>query len=54
MPFFGPFPLTQQMPADRCEVAPLYAGACVAEITELRPAADVVRELGEAFENAAA
>ncbi|MEQ8511650.1 MAG: nitronate monooxygenase [Algiphilus sp.] len=54
LPFFGPFPLTRQMPADRREVAPLYAGACVAEMTELRPAADVVRELGEAFANAGA
>ncbi|WP_350214383.1 hypothetical protein [Algiphilus sp.] len=54
LPFFGPFPLTRQMPANRCEVSPLYAGECVSEMTELRPAADVVRELGEAFENAGA
>lgn len=54
LPFFVPFPLSRQMSAGRGEVAPLYAGECVAQIADIRPAAEVLRELGKAFEEAGA
>jgi NAD(P)H-dependent flavin oxidoreductase YrpB (nitropropane dioxygenase family) len=54
LPLFGPFPFSRQMPAGRGEVAPLYAGECVAQIAEIRPAAEIVQELGTAFAGPAA
>jgi NAD(P)H-dependent flavin oxidoreductase YrpB (nitropropane dioxygenase family) len=45
LPFFGPFGPTADLPAALVDAAALYAGACVARITDILPAADVVREL---------
>jgi len=44
-PFYTPSPLTSQMPAAAVEVTPLYAGECIAAISSLRPAAELVEEL---------
>lgn len=53
VPLFGPFPLSREMPP-RTEVAPLYAGECVARIKDIRPAKEIVRELAEGFASQAA
>jgi NAD(P)H-dependent flavin oxidoreductase YrpB (nitropropane dioxygenase family) len=44
-PVFGPAAATADGPASLVEAGPLYAGECVARITELRPAGALVREL---------
>jgi nitronate monooxygenase len=44
-PFFTPLALVRGMNPDWVDVTPLYAGKAVAEIRELRSAADVTREL---------
>lgn len=49
LPLFSPSPLTRAMPA-RVEATPLYAGECVGRIGDIRPAAEIVRELAGAFE----
>lgn len=53
LPLFSPFPLSRGM-TPRTEVAPLYAGECVARIADIQPAAEVVRELASGFEEEAA
>ncbi len=45
VPFYSPAALLRGMDEGLAEVTPLYAGTCVEHITELRSAADVVREL---------
>jgi len=44
-PLYGPVPLLRGMNPEWADVTPLYAGSAVTEIRDLRPAADVVREL---------
>jgi NAD(P)H-dependent flavin oxidoreductase YrpB (nitropropane dioxygenase family) len=44
-PLFGPVAATGDGPASLVEAGPLYAGECVARIGDIRPAADLVREL---------
>jgi hypothetical protein len=48
VPLYSPAALTREMDPAHADVTPLYAGECVARIETLRPAADVVRELGAA------
>ena len=45
LPLFAASPLTRGMDERLVDVTPLYAGACVARIRDLRSAAEVVREL---------
>jgi hypothetical protein len=45
LPLFSPVPLVRGMDEAWIDTTPLYAGACVAHIRELKPAADVVGEL---------
>lgn len=45
-PFFGPAAATVDGPASLVEAGPLYAGECIERITDVRPAAELVRELG--------
>lgn len=49
IPLYSPAAPTRAMAADRLEVAALYAGTCVAQISELLPAASVVSELAQGF-----
>ena len=44
-PLFGPAAATAGGPANLLEAGPLYAGECVSRITDIRPAAELVREL---------
>jgi nitronate monooxygenase len=44
-PMFGPAAPTSRGPASLVEAGPLYAGACVGRIGDIRPAAEVVRAL---------
>jgi nitronate monooxygenase len=44
-PFFGPAAATSDGPASLVEAGPLYAGECIARIDDVRPAAELVREL---------
>jgi nitronate monooxygenase len=44
-PMFGPAAPTVGGPSNLVEAGPLYAGACVDRITDIRPAGDLVREL---------
>lgn len=44
-PFLGPQPATDHGPANLVDAGPLYAGANVALITEIRPAAELVSAL---------
>jgi NAD(P)H-dependent flavin oxidoreductase YrpB (nitropropane dioxygenase family) len=44
-PFFGPIAPTADGPAGLVDAGPLYAGECVASITDVRDAGVVVREL---------
>ena len=44
-PMFSPVAATAGRPANLIEAGPLYAGECVARIDDVRPAADVVRDL---------
>src|SRR5262249_27477613 len=48
-PFYAPAALVREMDARMADVTPLYAGECVASITELARAADVVNDLAGAF-----
>jgi NAD(P)H-dependent flavin oxidoreductase YrpB (nitropropane dioxygenase family) len=45
-PFFGPAAAVAGRPDNLVDAGPLYAGECVASITDIRPAAELVRELG--------
>lgn len=45
LPFFGPVAATAGGPANLIEAGPLYAGQCIERIGDIRPAADLVREL---------
>ncbi|MGH8504786.1 MAG: NAD(P)H-dependent flavin oxidoreductase [Stenotrophobium sp.] len=49
LPLYSPAGLTRDMDPRFLDVTPLYAGRCVREITQLRPAADVVAELAAGF-----
>ena len=44
-PFFGPVAATVDGPANLVEAGPLYAGECIERIGDIRPAAELVREL---------
>jgi NAD(P)H-dependent flavin oxidoreductase YrpB (nitropropane dioxygenase family) len=44
-PFFGPAAAVEGSPESLLDAGPLYAGECVDRISELRPAAELVREL---------
>jgi nitronate monooxygenase len=44
-PFFGPAAATSDGPANLVDAGPLYAGECIARIDDVRPAAELVREL---------
>jgi nitronate monooxygenase len=44
-PLFGPTAATVRGPASLVEASPLYAGACVERIEDIRPAAEAVRAL---------
>jgi nitronate monooxygenase len=45
VPLFGPAAATAAGGANLVEAGPLYAGECVARIADIRPAAELVREL---------
>jgi hypothetical protein len=45
MPLLGPVAATVTDPESLLDSGPLYAGVNVARITDIRPAADIVREL---------
>ena len=44
-PLFGPAAATVDGPPNLIEAGPLYAGECIARITDVRPAGELVREL---------
>ncbi len=44
-PFLGPQPPTDDGPANLLDSGPLYAGMNVARITDIRPAAELVKTL---------
>ena len=44
-PFLGPQPPTDDGPANLVDSGPLYAGANVGRITDVRPAAELVARL---------
>ena len=44
-PLFGPVAATVDGPANLIEAGPLYAGECIERISDIRPAAELVREL---------
>jgi nitronate monooxygenase len=44
-PLFGPAAATFDGPSNLVDAGPLYAGQCIDRIADLRPAADLVREL---------
>jgi nitronate monooxygenase len=44
-PMFGPVAATIDGPPNLIEAGPLYAGQCIDRITDIRPAAELVREL---------
>jgi nitronate monooxygenase len=44
-PFFGPAAATADGPATLVDAGPLYAGECIERITDIRPAAELVRAL---------
>jgi NAD(P)H-dependent flavin oxidoreductase YrpB (nitropropane dioxygenase family) len=46
LPFFGPAAATADGPATLVDAGPLYAGECIARIDDVRPAGELVRELG--------
>jgi NAD(P)H-dependent flavin oxidoreductase YrpB (nitropropane dioxygenase family) len=48
MPLFGPAAATAEDPVSLVDAKPLYAGECVARITDLRPAGELVRVLAGA------
>ncbi|HKN95172.1 MAG TPA: nitronate monooxygenase [Thermoleophilaceae bacterium] len=45
VPFLSPQPATDQTPSNLLDAGPLYAGETVARIHDVRPAAELVREL---------
>ena len=47
-PLLGPAAAVAGDPSSLVDAGPLYAGECVARIDELRPAAELVRELAPA------
>jgi nitronate monooxygenase len=47
-PLFGPFAPTADGPSNLLDAGALYAGESVARIHDIRPAADLVRELAHA------
>jgi len=47
-PLFGPAAATVGGPANLIDAGPLYAGSCIERISEIRPAAELVRELAGA------
>jgi hypothetical protein len=47
-PLLGPAAATVDDPASLLDAGPLYAGMCVARISELRPAGELVRALAAA------
>ena len=47
-PFFGPFAPTADGPSNLLDAGALYAGESVARLHDIRPAADLVRELARA------
>jgi len=47
-PFFGPSPPTAGGPPNLLDAGPLYAGESVARLHDIRPAADLVRDLAPA------
>jgi NAD(P)H-dependent flavin oxidoreductase YrpB (nitropropane dioxygenase family) len=49
LPLYSPAAPLRGMPAHRLEVAPLYAGTCVARIDRLLPAAEIVAELARGY-----
>jgi nitronate monooxygenase len=49
MPLLGPAAATGDDPASLVDAGPLYAGQCVARIGDLRPAAELVRNLAGAL-----
>jgi hypothetical protein len=46
MPMLAPAAATVDDPESLVDAGPLYAGRCVARITQLRPAAEIVHALG--------
>jgi hypothetical protein len=44
-PLFGPAAATADGPASLVDAGPLYAGECIARISEVRPAGKLVGEL---------
>jgi nitronate monooxygenase len=44
-PMFGPAAATSEGPPNLIDAGPLYAGECIERIADLRPAAELVREL---------
>jgi NAD(P)H-dependent flavin oxidoreductase YrpB (nitropropane dioxygenase family) len=46
MPLLGPVAATEDGPEGLVDAGPLYAGECVARIADIRPAGELVRELG--------
>jgi nitronate monooxygenase len=44
-PLFGPVAATVGAPTNLIDARPLYAGSCIERISEIRPAAELVREL---------
>ena len=44
-PMFGPAAATVGGPPNLIDAGPLYAGECISRITDIRPAAELVREL---------
>ena len=44
-PLFGPAAATADGPDNLVDAGPLYAGECIAQIDDVRPAADLVRDL---------
>ena len=44
-PVFGPAAATSERSANLVDAGPLYAGECIARIDDVRPAAELVREL---------
>lgn len=47
IPLYSPAPVTRDMDSQYLNVTPLYAGRCVREIQQLRPAGEVVAELAK-------
>jgi nitronate monooxygenase len=49
LPFYSAAAKTKGMDRSDCELTPLYAGTCVAAISELTAAASIVQQLAEGF-----